>query len=541
MKYFSEIRDYKDVLLEAKIDGWSEMTPLQKLVAYRNFGKDIPDCDACEDVMLQYENYYFSRRKNLKVVSKITKYGICNELRNELGLVMKGDTMTSPWRIVKDFARYECNIKDSTSFEEEFYEWCSKIDKAYRENTLNELEEKLLKFISIAHTPGNFCIVPQMFNVGRSGLFAENDKWELTLKVIEKWYETRDDECLREMMGYKYLDKELDKAVNYAIEWLDEFDDFAEFCILNFFNMYIGDEEPDEKDKNDESKTWNIMLDKLIKRIEERSSELLLHGIIGANRSYHRGYRIYEKIYDRIKPFKGKLNLVSMEKKDKEKFNKTMRFIKLRPLWYDEKMQLLELGWEGEDRELINIIKEYKSKIEKAVVKETGMHIRVLIHNIEPWSIEKETRAYALSTLMYEMDLKERDIAYFEGTDMLATYLAEEDDIVQTSKTKEIEKFEKENDAIVYYRIETKFRGEDPVFEDGQPIVIFLYYVCDDISCLPMQTPDLIGNETTNVLVYARDGFGRGYNKPEFRKATFEKVGRGKLLPKDGKLGIINS
>ena len=72
------------------------------------------------------------------------------------------------------------------------------------------------------------------------------------------------------------------------------------------------------------------------------------------------------------------------------------------------------------------------------------MHIRVRIHNIEPWSIEKETRSYALSTLMYEMDLKERDIAYFEGTDMLTTYLAEEDDIVQTSKTKEIEKFERE-------------------------------------------------------------------------------------------------
>lgn len=285
-----EGKNYLEYLLSDKVKGWDNMSSLEQLIIYRKSKKIIPSCENCDEVLRQYERYQFCKDHNLKLNIKNLNKEDCYELRNEDGFTMEGALMNDPWRIVKAFALFESSATDVDDFfKNEFDNWCDNIGHAFREGTLTDLESKLLHFISLCYTPGNFCMVPKMFNNARKSHFAKNDRWDVVLSAIQRWFNTNDDLQIKILMHNIYGDKIKEKTLYETIGWLycfRSFDDFIEkyYCYMYCRSGFMDNMEVLRIFPSDENRGyWSQYLSHIIKIIEFRYLILLSTGIIQKN------------------------------------------------------------------------------------------------------------------------------------------------------------------------------------------------------------------------------------------------------------------
>lgn len=89
-------------------------------------------------------------------------------------------------------------------------------------------------FVSVYHTLGNFMPVPVDCNSPRGSINSPvRDHWDLTLKCIKLYYETKNLEWVEKIVGKEY------KTV-YA-KWLDSFGDWENFVNKNYLHAFVED------------------------------------------------------------------------------------------------------------------------------------------------------------------------------------------------------------------------------------------------------------------------------------------------------------
>lgn len=102
--------------------------------------------------------------------------------------------------------------------------------------------KELEHFISVYHTLGNYCPVPDGFNKARSGTgcVSNYDYWDLTLMKIKSYFCLRQKQEISEAKGeiISLLHNHCEKKEN-VFSWLDEYKNWDEFVEKNFFQDYV--------------------------------------------------------------------------------------------------------------------------------------------------------------------------------------------------------------------------------------------------------------------------------------------------------------
>ena len=99
----------------------------------------------------------------------------------------------------------------------------------------------LESFAVMYHTIGNMIPVPPMFNASRSN-FGADDYWDVTLANIKKWYETRDDAVIAELL---HKAEKTDQAVSLCVKWLSWFGNWPNYIAKNYLDDFVdGNQAP---------------------------------------------------------------------------------------------------------------------------------------------------------------------------------------------------------------------------------------------------------------------------------------------------------
>lgn len=117
--------------------------------------------------------------------------------------------------------------------------------------------ESLREFLSVYHTLGNYCPVPNGFNVARSGSYADKDYVDLMLIKIKEYYDSKDiNQSINN--AYKTLIELLNhKDIFNCKLWLDCFDGWKDFVDKNFFKgNFVNDKYEVELLCNKGNRNW---------------------------------------------------------------------------------------------------------------------------------------------------------------------------------------------------------------------------------------------------------------------------------------------
>lgn len=209
-----------------------------------NVNKEVPDLDVSKEANEFYKKY-----------NVITKFS--------------GETLTSAQTFIN--AILNCNLNtinekldlsEKDKFKRMSRKNCIRLyecDSNLFSNLLSE-SESITELLEICHSLSNFSYIPENFNAGRSGCYADWDNWNTTLFFISKWYKKNseiksiDDKIIvldADIDLINLFDRHIDKYYNFLSkgksiintkQWLKNFENVEEFCKKNFFKCYLDEE-----------------------------------------------------------------------------------------------------------------------------------------------------------------------------------------------------------------------------------------------------------------------------------------------------------
>lgn len=192
--------------------------PLKRMILYSSSPNFDMDCDVSLLSVGVYHLAYGFLKDGVIEVQRGSKNKYQISLESD---IYRGDTMTSHWTKLIEYLAFICRKnqgeipglcslnKDGNIRFDNFFKNIVKNDKNeidYKRSRANCILEKskfdsfqnaiieepygkkVLYFLELNHTIGNFIPVPLGFNTGRSGEYAKWDFWDLTMKAIYDWY-----------------------------------------------------------------------------------------------------------------------------------------------------------------------------------------------------------------------------------------------------------------------------------------------------------------------------------------------------------------